>query len=232
MPKVVDQFLGRLRGKIGDVIFKITHGISYAGRAPLPRPASQDVKSVAARIKFGLANKLGHAVNALPLLNHFWKLYTPPNSTGYKTVMKKVMKKNYAHTTDTGLTDDVTLVPDRGITIDGTSFTLTKNLVTVVLAPIGYADVINLSVEVSFVLNLVLFLKGPISSEDSNFNFIHKVSDVSVLNLTNPLTVEIALDSLDADLYEAYTTRKGFFSLVTLDADGNPVRYSSTIHSV
>lgn len=232
MPKVVDQFAGRIRGKLGDIIFKITHGISYAGRAPLPRPASQDAKMVAIRVKFGLANKLGHAVKALPLLNHFWELFQLPGSSGYKTVMNKVMKKNFAHTTITGLTDSVILVPERGITINQSDITLSKTEVVVELDPIGYSDVINLTVENKFVMNMVLFLGGPIGTEDSAFNFIHKTSAEIPLNLTNPLTINIPMDTLDGDLFDAYTTKKAYFSLVTIDTEGNPVRYSSTIHSV
>lgn len=231
MPKVVDQFAGRLRGKLGDIIFKITHGISYAGRAPLARPASQEPKMVAIRIKFGLANKLGHAVKALPLLNHFWELFQLPGSSGYKTVMNKVMKKNFAHTTETGLTDSAILVPERGITINQSNITLAKTGVIVELDPIGYADVINLAVETTVVMNMVLFLGGPTGTEDPTFNFIHNTSAEIPLNLTTPLTINIPMDTMDGDLFDAYATKKAYFALVTLDADKNPIRYSSTIHS-
>jgi hypothetical protein len=232
MPKVVDQFAGRLRGKLGDIIFKITHGISYAGRAPLKTPASQEPKMVAIRIKFGLANKLGHAVNALPLLHYFWNLFQLPGSSGYKTVMNKVMKKNFAHTTDSGLTDSVILVPERGITINQSSITLAKTGVVVELDPLGYADVINLSVEKTLVMNMVMCLSGPTGTEDPTFNFIHNTSAEIPLNLTTPLTINISMDTMDGDLFDAYATKKAYFALVTLDADKNPIRYSSTIHSV
>ena len=232
MPKVVDQFAGRLRGKLGDIIFRIVHGISIAGRAPLKRPASQEPKMVAIRIKFGLANKLGHAVYALPLLSYFWNLFTLPGSTGYKTVMNKVMKKNFAHTTESGLTDSAILVPERGITINHTDITLTKSTATVELDPIGYTDVIDTNVEKTLVMNMVMCLSDPTGTEDPTFNFIHKTSAEVTLNLVNPLTFSIPMDTMDGDYFDVYTTKKAFFALVTLDADKNPIRYSSTIHSV
>lgn len=231
MPKVVDQFLGRLRGKIGDVIFKITHGVSYAGRAPLPRLASQSSNAVSARKKFSLANKLGHAVNAIPQLQGFWKNFTLPGSAGFKTVVNKVMKKNYPHVTDSDLLDSVSLVPERGFNITATDFTLANNQIAVVLAPVGYADLINTAIEKYFIMTLVLFLKDPVNSEDSQFEFIHLKSSNTSINLINPLTFNIGLSSLDTDLFDAYGTRKAFVSLVTVDIQNVPVRYSNSIHS-
>ncbi len=231
MPKVVDQFLGRLRGKIGDVIFKISHGISYATRSPLPKPASTDPVVIARQTRFGLTIKFAHAVNAISLLRPFWKNYIPEGSKGFQTNINKIMRKNFTHVQSTGISDLATLVPELGFTASSTSITLANDLITVVLAPIGNVDEIDLGVETSFSLALVLYLKTPIGTDVPQQFFIHSISDKVNINLTNPLTFTIPLTTMQGKYFDLYSDKKAFFALITSDINSVPHHYSDTFVS-
>lgn len=229
MPKVVDQFLGRVRGKIGDVIFKITHGFSYATRAPLARPASTDPKAIIRMKRFGLATKLAHAVNAISFLKHIWKESPMIGSGTFQTTTNKIMKKNYKHVLQTGLSDEVALVPGVGFTFTPTSVTIANDEVTVVGAPVGFAGLIDIQVETSFRLAVVLFLMTTANEEYPEYSFIHAVSAAVPVNLTTPITFTIPLTEMDTKYYDAYSVRKAFFTLITTTDEDVPVHYSDTV---
>ena len=122
MAKVIKQFLGVTRGKIGDNVFKRRQGSSYVASAPLPykKTKSKDLKEN--RKRFAAISKFASAVTDSPYRYKIWK---KPNLKG-KTPYKKCFSYNYGNTKGsyswrftsitpgkTGLIDlNVTLTPD------------------------------------------------------------------------------------------------------------------------
>ena len=182
--------------------------------------------------RFGLAIKLAHAVNAISFLKHFWKESPVIGSATFQTTTNKIMKRNYAHALETGLTNAVTLVPDVGFTITADDITLTNNGITVEVAPVCFVDLIDTIVEKSFYLTAVVFLSTRLIDEYPEYYFLHLVSPKVTLNLTNPVTFTIPLSSMDTKYFDAYSEKKAFFSLITATADDVPVHYSDTVCNV
>lgn len=94
MAKVIKQFLGVTRGKIGDNVFKRRQGSSYVASAPLPykKTKSKDLKEN--RKRFAAISKFASAVTDSPYRYRIWK---KPNLKG-KTPYKKCFSYNYVYT--------------------------------------------------------------------------------------------------------------------------------------
>ncbi|MCX6158461.1 MAG: hypothetical protein NTY74_10840 [Ignavibacteriae bacterium] len=225
------RILGTLQGTVGDVTFRDRQGDTIVATKPNSFMPGTDALSVARRNRFGMAVKLSHAINYLSDLKHFWKLYGNEGSK-FRTPFNKMVKSSYQTVTDTDITSTTSLVPEIGFEISSTNVTIADTGVTVALAAIGNDKGIDPVVEVGYQLACVVFLKSPTDEKEVPYYFIHQMSEEGVLSLTNPMTVTIDFDNITGQYFNKYTVSKGLFALITLDGDGQPVRYSNTIQSV
>lgn len=232
MAKVTKQYLGVVRGKLGPEVFKEMNGESYVASAPSKPAPSTNPKVIARRYSFGLVMKLGHAISSIPFLKYFWKSFVIPTHPKAKTACNKVVVVNYHNASALGLSNTTALVPEKGFVASATNVTLSNSEVSVVLAPIGSSLIINPAVDVNVSLTCVLHLSDPTDQYNVKNRMIHITSESQALNLVNPLTFEIALDDIDKQYFDEYTTKKAFFALVTTDVDDVPLHYSNTFHSV
>ncbi len=231
MAKVIKQYLGVVRGKLGPEVFKEMNGESYVASAPSKPAPSTNPKVIARRNSFGLVMKLGHAISSIPNLKYFWKSFIIPTHPKAKTACNKVVVVNYHNASVSGLSNSTALVPEKGFVASSTSITMNNTSVTVVLAPIGSSSIIDPAVDITVSLACVLHLSGPTDQYDVNNRMLHISSVSQPLSLVNPLTFEIDLDDIDKQYFDEYTTKKAFFALVTFDADDVPLHYSNTFHS-
>lgn len=75
----------------------------------------------------------------------------------------------------------------------------------------------------------MVYLSNPVSDHAEKFTFIPIEFDSQVLQLTNSLTFSKALLKADQVVYESYTDHKVYAAIVTLDANNNPINFSSSI---
>lgn len=94
MAKVIKQFLGVTRGKVGDNVFKRRQGSSYVASAPVPYKKTTSKKLINNRGRFAAVSKFASAVTDSPYRYRIWK---KPNLKG-KTPYKKCFSYNYVHT--------------------------------------------------------------------------------------------------------------------------------------
>jgi hypothetical protein len=231
MAKVADQHLGTIRGKLGPQVFKMVNGDAYVAKLPHPSLAEPSVATKGRRRKFGLTMKLVKMIVSLVLLKSFWKDYDMIASTKKLSVGNKIVKINYPNVTDTGYTDLMQLGPDFGFTIVPSTFTVAKTGITVQLDAIGTETVINTAVEKNCTLLGFLFFADPINPGQFVNRFLPLMSAQQTLSLTTPLSFSLDLSEQDGKIFDAYTTKKAFFALVTTDINNVPVHYSDTIQS-
>lgn len=232
MGKLEKQVLGKIRGKVGDVMFRITKGQAIVSALPAKRPLSSDPKAVSRRNHFAIAVKLAHAVNYLYPLKFFWNSYNISSETGFRSALNKIVKENYPNVSDTDILSTASLVPEIGFQITSTGIDLSNSSIEVNLAAIGTDKGIDTNVEKFFQLASVVFLKDPVNEAEKPVYFIHKLSSKVSVNLANPLSFSIPLDNIESQYFDAYNSQKGLFALVTLDINDVPVRYSNSIQSV
>ncbi|MCX6159584.1 MAG: hypothetical protein ACOYN6_08715 [Ignavibacteria bacterium] len=231
MADFIKTVLGKGRGKVGDVVFRVSHGKTILSSVPATRTPSTDPVVIKRKKRFGLTVKLAHAVNYLYQLKFFWKLVDIGSAKGFRSAFNKIVKLNYPYVTFDNLGDDIMLVPDSGFEVTATSIELTNTEVNVVLNAIGTDKGIDLATETKCQLALVFFLKSPSDPNKPEFHFIHVVSVQTPISLSNPLTFTFTLTNIEKQKFDEYSVRKAFFALVTLDADDKPVRYSNTFKS-
>lgn len=101
----------------------------------------------------------------------------------------------------------------------------------VTLAAVGSTSGIEVTKEPNAKVVYVLSLTNPANETFPKFSFVPGTSDSKQTNLNNALIFNIALSGQDAASVGAYSDRKILLALLTLDASGNPVKYSGTVVS-
>lgn len=233
MAEILNELTGRASGKVGNLVYRITNGKTSLCTPPLKPKGSTKPEVIVRRNRFALTLKLASAMNKLLPLKYLWKTVIVTTTDEHKSAFSKMIKKNYPYVHEFDLTNLVYLVPTFGFGVTESDITLTNTSITVELDPIGTGQEIDLLIEKKAQLACVLFVDTPATDPDlPKYDFIGQLSDKLVLNLTNPLTFSIPLQGSKTEIFDAYTNKKAFFALITLDALDNPVRFSSTFHSV
>lgn len=232
MGKLEKQVLGKIRGKVGDVMFRITNGMAIVSACPTKRALSNEPGAVKRRNHFSVAVKFAHAVNYLSPLKHFWKNLVISSNTGFRSALNKIVKENYPHVSDSDILSTASIVPDIGFQVNPTATTLSNSEISVTLGAIGTDKGIDTAVETKLQLAAVVFLKTPVVESDKPVAFLHRLSTAVPVSLAAPITFDISLDNIESQIFDAYTSSKGLFALVTLNADDVPVRFSNTFQSV
>ena len=232
MPKITEQYLGVIHGKMGPSVFKEVNGIPYLAKAPKISSATSDPTIIAHRSRFGLTMKLGHAINAIPQLKYFWKDVVVPGHPKAKYPINKIVLLNYQYVSSTGISDLTSLVPDKGFVAQASDIAMSNTQIEVTLEPIMPNSFINLAVDKYLYLTCVLHLKDPVNPNGYPNRFFHLISARQNINLVNPLVFNLSLDNYDEQIYDEYTTKKAFLALVSTDVNDVPLHYSNTFLSV
>lgn len=231
MTKVIDQYLGVLRGAMGPQVFKSKSGKSYAAKLPHMSLVPPSAETLKRRTKFKLTLKMAKRMHDIPQLKYFWKNYVIEDETKKLSASNKMVKSIYPRMTETGPMNTIRIVPDKGFEVTATSTTLTNSKFTVVLQAIGNTKILNPAVDINVRLVCVAHLSGPENPDDRANVFFSLVSESSTLNTMTPLTIEIEVDDYNKQIYDDYTEHKVFFALVTTDADDVPANFSNTFPS-
>lgn len=232
MARIINELTGRVRGKVGNLVYRITNGNTSLSALPTNRKIDNSTKAQLRKNRFKLTVKFTKAINSLLPLKFFWKNHSEETIDLKKSAFTKIFKKNYPYTSSGVLSDSIYLVPFFGFEADATSVTVNEHDITSIFSALGSNTGIDLSVESRAKLCAVFYFNSPIDPALSPFYFLSLESESITLNLTNPLTFTIPIVDAESNLIAAYSDKKLFLSIVTLDADNNPVHYSDTfIHS-
>lgn len=232
MARIINELTGRVRGKVGLLVYRITNGMTSLSALPTNRKIDNSSKAVLRKNRFRLTVKFTKAINSILSLKYFWKIFSEETIDLKKSAFSKIFKKNYPYTSTGELSDDVYMSPFFGFDADATSVTVNDHDITAVIAALGTGTGIDPLVETTAKLCGVFYLQSPIDNALSSYYFMSLESDSVTLSLSNPLTFTIPLVDAQKNLISAYSEKKLFMVLVTFDTDGIPVHYSGTfIHS-
>ncbi|MFA5012427.1 MAG: hypothetical protein WC644_10815 [Ignavibacteria bacterium] len=232
MANITNELTGRASGKVGNLVYRITNGVTSLCSAPLKQKPATDPLVIARRNKFRTALRLASSINRIAALKYLWK-----NTAvfGVKTTLSafsRIIKKNYPYVSEYGLTDGVYLGPAFGFGITTTDISLSDSAIEVSIDPIGTQENIDTNVEKFISLACVLFVSDPNDTNLPVYDFFQGMSSNVVLNLANPLSFSIAINGDVQEMYNSYETRKAFLILITTDNSGSPVHYSQTFVSL
>ena len=107
MAKIYDQHLGRTRGKVGDVIFKIRGEKSFVGNAPKKYKTTKAEGAIFNRNRFSMLTDFSSAVNNSPELKSLWK----DSKCEGNIPFRKIFKKNFFCAGDNFMMTNACIIP-------------------------------------------------------------------------------------------------------------------------
>lgn len=225
MAKINKQILGQVHGALGEITFRSRNGKAYLATKPDSFTPGMDEKSVARRERFGLSIKLAKAIYSAKVLRSIWEQITPEGLSAYN----QIMRTNYSLIGSGDLsTSLVRLTPMLGFNLGSPNVELGPLNLSVDLQAIGEASGIDVLNEPSLKLVSVIYLGNPTDTSLKKTEFITYVSEAKATDLTTALQFSNTLSDVEQQMLAIYQIRKGFFTVVSLDAEGNAVHYSNT----
>ncbi len=225
MAKLKGSILGKLRGTVGDFTSRVYKGENIICDLPASFTPPNDDRTIARRQSFAMSSKFTRAVNSLPLLKSVWENRKPAGTNAYNFIFQT----NYRQMVGGTLTDLNTITPFFGFPITASTINIAASPFQVEIAPLSSASLFDTSIEVNAALVMVSFLSGPVDSQGGDF-FLRPLQFDSVpLKLDEPLVFSAVLKGEDELPYKKYSLHKAYIALITLDSDGNPVKFSATI---
>lgn len=224
MATLKKTILGRLRGSIGDIVFREKHGKSYASSKPARFRTPNDGASIARRARFRLTLKLSRAVTALVQLKELWSAFIP---TGM-TVNNFIIRQNYNHVLPDDIKNTAVISPEGGFGVSASSAVVNQSGVQIELNPIGTNAGIDPAVETNLRLFAVVYLTNPVDSSTEPYAFLSVMSGLVPVNLTSPLSFEAEFSNQQALLFNQYQDAKTFLTLITLTDESNIVHHTQT----
>lgn len=227
MATLKKSVLGKVSGAVGDILFRMKDGKNYVGTRPISFMPGTDNKSISRRNRFRIACKFSKHINRIFTLKALWNRYTPDTMLPYNGMIKV----NYYNVTPDDVSNSASLVPEIGFEIPGFTVTKSSTQIIVELLPIGTGTNIDTVQETQFLLTGVLYLKDRKDENFKLYEFLDITFPVAVLNLVNPITFTHSMSDYEKQLFERYNIQKGFFALLSLNPDDEPVHFSNTFVS-
>ena len=224
MAQLKKTVLGKVSGAVGDIVFRERDGKNYIGLRPDSFIPGTDPASVARRQRFLLTLKTGSSINSIDKLKSLWKEVTPSGLSPFNYIVKT----NYRFVSSTDLTNLLQLTPDNGFGFAITDNYVDRTHVEVTINPIGSNAGINVALEPNIMMISLVFLTSPVDLSLAPYSLIAVSSASQATNLATELTIDTNLTNQQQQAFDKYQITKTFVALVTLDADGIPVHYSST----
>lgn len=226
MAKLNKQILGKVRGALGDIIFREYKGTNIASLRPVNINISNSASALQRRAKFSMAAHLSKAIRKSREVTISWAQLTPPNLTTHSYMVQV----NYPFVSDVSLSDSFRFTMDRNFIASLSSFDLRENEINARISPLTESSGINTSVEKNIKLFTVFFLTSPVNPEFAPYSFVSIESGVRTLILNEELDFVLPLSDVDKQLLVSdYQVRKSYSVAITLTETGIPAKYSGKL---
>lgn len=226
MATINKSVLGKVRGAVGDIVFRQRNGKYFVSTKPGRRKKTDNPELIALQNRFKLSVQTASVLLKNDALKLFWSVYTPLKRNALNYCVKKI----HPAVTDDNLTEYLSIVPSIGfpVSIDNTGFD--ENGITLLTDPIGSDTDIDTENETGIAAVALLYYKEPVDTSVDSYYLFNIKSQIVPLNLTEQLSLSIPFNGIEKQLYNRYQTRKAFITLITFSGNGNPVHHSGTLH--
>ena len=226
MATLSKQVLGRISGSVDDITFRQKNGTNFVSARPNSYTPPGDEGSVQRRSKFAYACKLAANIISIAPLKTLWESKLTNGETAYN----KIVGTNYRFVGSDALTDQTFLTPGIGFNVQTTALTIGVNNVQVIIEALGSNAAIDVSIEKNVQLISIVSLSSPLDGIVEVFSLLPLLSPIQSLTLDAAMTFFLSFSSQTQHLFGKYQVHKLLLALITLDADGNAVNYSTTFH--
>ena len=225
MGEIKNGILSELKGSVGNITGRIVNGRNILSRKPGFRKAVNDPATLKRRERFKLNVKFGSAAGSFDEIKNIWKAYTPEGMNYFSYIVQS----NYKQIGDGVLTNKNIITPYKGFPISAASNDISSTSLNIGISALAGTINFDMVNEVNVKLMAVVYLSGAIDSHLEAYAFIPVEFESQAFQLDNPLSFTKALLKADQVIFESYNAHKVYAAIVTLDAYGNPVNFSSTI---
>lgn len=216
--------LGKIRGRIGNLVFKDFENTNLISAAPTGYNVPTDPASVSRRTRFSFVIKLSAALLKLSV-RFFWKRSLPAGNR----ILTRMFRINFPLITDSLNLNGIylTIKPDfKTVTPE---LNISNGLIQAVVGPLGTTQKIDTVIATKIAMEGVVCLSEPTDSSAPKYAFIPVSSPEQDLVLDDTLTFNASISGSDAIFAERYAHKSAAVALVTKKADGTPVQCSTTI---
>jgi hypothetical protein len=227
MAELNKSVLGKVRGTIGDLTFRQRNGKNIISTRPTSFMPGQDEASVARRYRFRLAAKISKAINSIEVFKEPWKSSTPDGLIPFNYIFRT----NYPLISVDNVVNNLKILPTLGFNASKQSTAFNANNMDVTLNALGENTGIDTIAETSLSLISVIYLTDPINTTSAKEYFIVVKSEITPLQLTDPIIFSIPIPDNQLQIYDEYISKKSFSILTTQNSQGKLVNTSNTITS-
>jgi len=217
MAKVTDQHLGRVRGKVGDIVLKIRDGKSYVSKAPKKYKKATKIAALGNMDRFKMSVSFAKTVNASDVLRPLWLKSDFKGKTAYS----KIFSANHAYS---------------GINHVGIFAQISPSEITMDLKAL-HLDVSSLNIEFNasiyfpeffplpYCAVTILHLSHPKNKKSAFHKFITVEEDIADLNINYGEINQInhSVGSNLFNIFKTYDLAVGYVALISYPADKDPI---------
>ena len=207
------KVLGELNGKVGEFVGKTRNGKHYIASVPSQYTMSDEPHEVDKRSRFKVNGKFAKAVRENELLYRIWEKEKAPASTAYN----KICKVNF-HLCGTDRPTAVNVITPEGFKLQVTDITPRPDGIDAAIEPF---DVTDKEAAVIFII-IVSFYEPKIKGLE--YYRLCSLNDYEI----EGLQLRFKFDEEEKRIKEKYRNGTVFFAAVTVDGDGEVVRWSET----
>lgn len=224
MAKLKKEILGKVSGSLGELTFRQRDGKSYISTRPDSFMPGTDEASKTRRAKFALSIKFARVIYSVPQLKSLWVNETPAGIAPFN----HLMRSNYRVIGTPASLNTIAMAPSFGFDISNPSSAVNASDLTINVEALGTASGIIIAEEVSLQLLTILYLNDRLDESVEEYMMLNFSSAPIAVNLDDPLTFTIPVPAIKQQYISKYSGSALFSLLVTLDSEGEVVRYSNT----
>lgn len=228
MAELEKKFFGKLKGSLGDVVFRSRNEKNYVSHKPKSYTAPDTADFKQRTGKFKIAVKLASAIYSFQPLKKIWAGVV----TSGKSPFTHLVKVNYPFVEEGNLSNMISMAPRSSFGVNLQNLTLDDTALIIELAALSEVSNINISLEKKIQILAVVFLQQPVQNTLPAYDFLKVASVKQDINLVNQLTFNIPLLTADSGISVNYTNKKVMFTAVTFDENDSIVQCSSTINYI
>ena len=207
------KVLGELNGKVGEFVGKTRNGKHYIASVPSQYTMSDEPHEVDKRSRFKVNGKFAKAVRENELLYRIWEREKAPASTAYN----KICKVNF-HLCGTDRPTGENVITPGGFKLTVTDIYPGPDGIDVTIEPF---DMTDNEAAVIFIM-MVSFYEPKIKGLE-----YYKVCSLNDYDIEE-LNLKFKYDEDEKKIAGKYRNGTVFFAAVTVDGDGEVVRWSET----
>ncbi len=225
MAKLKKQILGKVSGKLGDLVFRNRYSTNYLSMLPTSYSVPSDPDSIIRRQVFTFNAKLASVMNRKSELKYIFNIKKPSGSTTFNYIVRTI----YPFTTFDNFTSQISITPFHTFNIQQNDFNLSRDYLIIVLNRIGNNTIINPNIESHVKIVAILSLSSPNNSNSDSYIIYSLSSDPQPLNLNDSITFRIDFPENLIFEFNNYNTKTVAYTLLTMNNENKIHNYSRTI---